>query len=336
MGPTTSLFARARPRVSLPKTKKKKASFLELPGEIRNRVYQYYFQDTYRCELVGAGCKLSSATPAIKFLPNTGSPKRYCGGKGKGFEPEKPLVIRFPRLSRPNSTVRNLRPQAWLNPHGALALVCKQTYAETLPLLYQRISFIFQAPRRVAGFLHKVPKPNHSYVTKLHLHYSTYGNPEAASHVVWQEKHIESWTCACKVASKSLTCLRELEVDVWINEVAPKFNLRQKWLQPLWQFQRLTCNDAGEDSTGSKLLLEEQHVLNTVHVRVKTRLWAYNFEMNTRLAKACKHLHRLYGQGISKAMLGAKEEEAMSAFDKAWNEKYHTWQHHLGFAKTGW
>ncbi|KAJ4984475.1 hypothetical protein SVAN01_10027 [Stagonosporopsis vannaccii] len=335
MDPTTSLFARARPRVSLPK-KKEKMSFLELPGEIRNRVYQYYFRESYNCELVGAACHRSPATPTITFLPDSSTSKRDRYGGRKDLESERSLVIRFPRLRRPNSTVRNLPPLGWLNPHGALVLVCKQIHAETLPLLYQRITFVVQAPRRITAFLHKIPKPSYSYVTKLHLHYSTYGSPKAASDVVWQEKHIESWNRVCKVASKSLTCLQELRVDVWINQDAPKFNLRQKWLQPLWQFRRLACKVPQEDLAGAGLLLEKLYRLGSVHVRVKSRLWAHNFEGNARLANACKHLHRLYGHGISKAILGAKEEEAMSAFDKAWNKRYHLWQHHLGFARTGW
>lgn len=335
MEPTTSLFSLARPKVSLP-TKKKNPSFLDLPGEIRNRIYQYYFQDSYRCELVGANCNFSPAPPAIKFLSNKGTTKRYQGGKQKSPKPENLIIIPFPRLHQPSSAVHEPRPRGWLNPHGALVLVCKQIHAETLPLLYERITFVIEAPRRMIAFLHKIPKLNYSYVIKLHLHYSTYGSPSAASDVVWQEKHVESWNRICKVASKSLLCLQELHVAVWHNANAPKFNLHQKWLQPLWQFRRLTCKIPQGNSTGSGLLLETPRTLDTVYVTVKTRLWAHKFAGNTRLANACKDLHRLYAQGISKAILGAKEEEAMSAFDRAWNGKYYLWQHHLGFAKTGW
>ncbi|KAF2630842.1 hypothetical protein BU25DRAFT_438033 [Macroventuria anomochaeta] len=335
--PKTSLFARAQPRVAFPKTKEARG-FLALPGEVRNRIYQYYFQDTYRCELVGEGCDFTTAAPkTIKLLSNTRTTKPRREMDRGSSTLDNPLIVRFPRLRRSNRTY-STGPRVyrgWLNPHGALILVCKQVHVETLPLLYQRITFVFEAPRRITNFILRVPKQNHGNVTKLHLHYATYGSPSAACHVVWQEKHIESWTHACKVASKSLACLRELEVDVWINEDAPKFNLRQKWLQPLLKFRRLT-RDNLQGSTGSKSLLQKPHTLDSVRIRVKTRLWAHNFEMNIRLAKACKHLHRLYGQGISSAILGAKEEEAMAKFNNAWNNKYRIWQHHLGFARTGW
>lgn len=337
MEPTTSLFARARPKVSLPKSQKK-PGFFDLPGELRNRIYQYYFQGTYRCELIGASYDLLTATPTtIKLLSNNSAPKSHRRAREKVPEPNKQVVVRFPRRRRSTSAIQTPRLQDWLNSHGALILVCKQVHAETVPLLYRRITFVFEAPRRIAGFLSKIPQHNHSHVTSMHLHYSTYGSPEAASHVVWQQKHLESWTRACKAAAKSLTCLRELEVFVWINEDAPKFNLRQKWLQPLWQFRRLACGDhAHRGSTGGMPIPEKTHTLTTVKVRVKSRAWPRRLSMVGQLADACKHLHRLYGHGISKAILGAKEEEAMAAFKQAWNERYYIWQHHLGFANTGW
>ncbi|KAJ8106908.1 hypothetical protein OPT61_g9228 [Boeremia exigua] len=327
-----SLFARARPRtrVSIPQ-RKKKLRFFDLPGEIRNRVYKYYFQDTYRCEFVGKGCDFSFVAPkTVKLLSNITSPRRSHEKRQSTSEPEKPLIVRFPHPDQPRLGCRTAHPRTWLNPHGALVVVCKQTYKETLPLLYQRTTFIFQAPRRITDFLHNVPTPNLTHLTKLHLHYTTYGNPRCTRDVIWQDKHLASWTRACKAASKCLTTLRALEIDVWLNDTTPKFSLRQAWLQPLWHFRRLAC---GSDSTRSKL---PAHALRTVEVRVRTRLWAHGFEANTRLAAACRRLHVLYGLGIGKAILGAAEVEAMAEFEEAWNGEYRMWRHHLGFAKTGW
>lgn len=335
MDPKTSLFARARPRVKLPKPKKKRTlTFLDLPGETRNRIYQYYFQDTYRCELVGHGCDLSTASPKTVTLALNRA-TRYRVKSRKDSLREGSLIIRFPRLRRPGLSARHDRPCEWLNQHGALILVCRKVHMETLPLLYRRITFVFEAPHRINGFLHKVPQSSYNNVTKLHLHYGTYGSPGAASDVIWQDKHIESWTRACKAAATSFTCLRELEVDLWIHEYAPKFNLRQKLLQPLWQFRRLAHTDGEEDLTGSKPADKKLCTLK-VFVRVRTRLFLHHFGMNTRLAKACKHLHGLYGQGVGSAICGAKEDDAMAKFNAAWEDKYKIWQHHLGFARTGW
>ncbi|KAH6612669.1 hypothetical protein C7974DRAFT_406071 [Boeremia exigua] len=332
MDPKASLFARARPRVSVPK-RKKGANFLTLSGEIRNKIYQHYFQDTYRCELVGEGCDFS-APMTFKLVSYIKVSEESRRESPVDDEHEKPIMVRF---SRPGSEGCSTESRVWLNPHGAIILVSRQVHQETLSLLYQRTTFVFQAPRRIASFLHKVPKPNHLFVTNLHLHYATYGSPGAACDVVWQEKHLESWTRVCKSAAKSLTSLRELHIDLWINECAPKFDLRQKWLQPLLEFRRPRprCTDHEELSTAGKAL-REPRTLVEVQVIVYTHFYAHSFDSNVPLAAACKHLHRLFAHGIGKYIYGWKERNAMRQFDRAWNEDYYVWQHHLGFASTGW
>lgn len=306
--------------------------FLDLPGEIRNRIYRDYFQDTYRCEYMEES---RNAPKTIKLVSNARlrRPNQWCAQPSPIAKTEILLILRFPRRCGTYNGQRT--SEGWLDPHGALVLVCKQVHKEALPLLYQQIVFVFNTPRRITGFLRTVPKQNHHHVTKLHLYYTTYGHPYAASDVVWQDKHIESWVRACKSTSKSFKCLRELEIEICVNEDAPKFNLRQKWLQPLLQFRRLTC-DSQKGPSGSALFDKKPRTLEKVFVKVRTRLWAHNFEGNVPLSKACKHLHRLFGQSISLAILGAKEEEAMAKFNVAWFDRYNIWQHHLGFAKTGW
>ncbi|XPT02102.1 hypothetical protein M3J09_011224 [Ascochyta lentis] len=337
MDSKTSLFSRARPRVAFPKMKKARG-FLDLPGEIRNRIYEYCFQSSFRCELVAQGCDLTTATPkVVKSLLNAtvNSKPRHGDNRGKA-KSDEPLIIRLPPRRRGSHSAVLGPRTCWLDLFCGLILVCKQIHTETLPLLYQRITFIFEAPCRISSFLRRVPQQNLDNVSKLHLYYTTYGSPSSASDVIWQDKHIESWMRACKMASKKLTCLRELEIEIWINEDAPKFNLRQKWLQPLLQFRRLSLDKNNEGESSSMQCTQKPRVLQVVTIKPRSRLWKHNFEANTRLSKACKHLHKLFGQGISCAILGAKEEEAMAKFNTVWNDKYKMWQHHLGFAKTGW
>lgn len=332
MNPKTSLFARARPRVVIPKTKKARG-FLGLPGEIRNQIYHYCFQDNFRCELVGKDCSFIAASPkTVKFLSNARvHSNSSCVRRHLETKSDNPIIIQLPpRRSMQTNTVLGSRT-SWLDSYCALVLVCKQMHAETLVLLYQRTTFVFEAPRRITLFLQKRMKQNLDHVTKLHFCYDTYGSPSSVRDVIWQEKHIESWARACKVSSKSLTCLQRLKIDIWVNEDAPKFNLRQKWLQPVLQFRRLTYGSKACSATSN----QSPRPLQTVIVRIRSRLWAHDF-MNPPLSKACKHLHRLFGEATSHAILGAKEEVAMNKFNSVWNDKYKIWQHHLGFAKTGW
>jgi hypothetical protein len=135
--------------------------------------------------------------------------------------------------------------------------------------------------------------------------------------------------------SKSLTSLRRLDVTVWVNEDAPKFNLRQKWLQPLLQFRRLSQN-VDKASVPGHTTDQKLRTLKLVTVNLRSRLWRRHFDGNTQLKFACKDLHRLFGLGISRAILGSKEDEAMSEFNAAWDGVYKMWQYHLNLAKTGW
>lgn len=338
MDPETSLSARAQPKVKLlPKAKKTKMSFLSLPGEIRNAVYQHYFEDTYQCELVGRGRDFDAHAPkTVKLLSNSSQARQAkpkIRTKSANHTAPSPLTHRFPQSStHPGSRTFH----GWLRSRCALILVCKQVCAEALSLLYPRITFVFAAPRHIINFLHRLPLQGQASVTKLHLHYATYGSPAAVDDVIWQQKHLESWNRACKAAAKSFIHLRELEVQIRLYEDAPKFNLRQKWLQPLLQFRRLNCDSRKAKSTDSQSWDTMPRTLQTVSVMVRTRLWAHDFEGNIHVARACRDLHELYSLGICKAILGAKEEEAMSLFNKGWFGKHRNWQHHLGFARTGW
>ena len=39
---------------------------------------------------------------------------------------------------------------------------------------------------------------------------------------------------------------------------------------------------------------------------------------------------------LEATLVGVKEDEAMVLFNKGWEDKHKKWQHHLGFARTGW
>lgn len=55
----------ARPRVTV----KKRVGFLDLPGEIRNQIYEYYFQQSFKCEFAEKDAKLGHKQRAyLKFF----------------------------------------------------------------------------------------------------------------------------------------------------------------------------------------------------------------------------------------------------------------------------
>ncbi|XP_014555684.1 hypothetical protein COCVIDRAFT_101610 [Bipolaris victoriae FI3] len=337
MSPVTtispSLYSRAyRPAIYPPKQLR---GFLALPGEIRNQIYKYYFDREHHCEVAAKGSQFKQRKPqTIKLCLGISSQKE--GALLSGSESDNslaPSVVRFSRSLGKYIMVHGLQTN-WLSSLYALSLVCKQVHLETTKFLYCKTVFIFDAPKRMNSFFGVVSSTSLQNITKLHLHYNTYGHPQRTDHQVWQDKHTHSWSKACKTASKKLINLQQLQIWVQLHDSAPKFSLREKWIKPLLQFRRLTSGKTRtNDHIGNAVLLE------TVTIHIQTR-WSKEplavFLNNQRLARASTELHVLYGQAVSLAIKGAREEEAMAAFNAAWEGKYKHWKHHLQFAPTGW
>jgi hypothetical protein len=188
---TTSLFSRAhRPGVREPK---KIRGFLGLPGEIRNQIYRYYLETERRCEIASEGAqftqrklqtvKLSSNLIATKNTPPAPSPKSKA---------TPPIVVRVSRPLGKYNAVQGLRTN-WSDSLYALSLVCKQIHSETATLIHEKTIFVFNAPKRMNNFFTFASSTGIENITKLHLHYDTYGPPEKFRHLIWQEKHRQSW-----------------------------------------------------------------------------------------------------------------------------------------------
>ncbi|EUC44532.1 hypothetical protein COCMIDRAFT_27146 [Bipolaris oryzae ATCC 44560] len=328
-----SLFSRAhRPPIY---SQKQLRGFLALPGEIRNQIYEYYFDREHHCEVAAKGGRFKQREPhTIKLCSGLSSQKYWtvCSGS-ESDDSLAPCVVRFSVSLGKYIMVHGLQTN-WLSSLYALSLVCKQVHLETTKFLYCKTVFIFDAPKRMHSFFGVVSSASLQNITKLHLHYNTYGHPQRTDHQVWQDKHTQSWSKACKAASKKLSNLQQLQIWVRIHDCAPKFSLREKWIKPLLQFRRLTCGKACTNNDVDNAML-----LETVRIHVQTR-WSKDplavFLNNQRLARASTELHVLYGQAVSLAIKGAREEEAMAAFNAAWEGKYKHWKHHLQFAPTGW
>ncbi|KAJ5064797.1 hypothetical protein J3E72DRAFT_164144, partial [Bipolaris maydis] len=328
-----SLFSRAhRPAVY---TQKQLRGFLALPGEIRNQIYKYYFDQEHHCEVAAKGSRFKQREPqTIKLCSGISSQQdRTLQPGSESYNSLAPSVVRFSRSLGKYIMVHGLQTN-WLGSLYSLSLVCKQVYVETIRFLYCKTVFIFDAPKRMHSFFGVVPSTSLQNITKLHLHYNTYGHPQRTDHQIWQDKHTQSWYKACEAASKKLINLQQLQIRAQIHDCAPKFSLREKWVEPLFQFRRLTCGKTRTNGHVDNIVF-----LKTVKVDIQTR-WSKDplavFLNNQRLARASTELHVLYGQAVSLAIKGAREEEAMAAFNAAWEGKYKHWKHHLQFAQTGW
>lgn len=334
MGPSACFFSRSNPGKS---TSKKLRGFLSLPGEVRNQIYSYYFESEFRCEIAAKGSSFDqNKAKTVKLWAGafqTNSQHLKYDTKPKE---NAPTTIRISRSLGKYKVVQGLQTN-WFASLFAINLVCKKLHAETLPFIYQKTTFVFDAPNRITNFLGAVPKSKLKYITKLDLHYTTYGNPKFANDCIWQDKHRKSWIRACGAVSKKLVGLRSLKIWIRVVGIFLRFNLREAWILPLLQFRRLTRAPTYEIVSSSQVVPTQQpRNLQHIDIDFQSHLSRDAFDGIQQLARANEDLHRLLGEAIKLAILGAKEEEAMVGFNTAWEGKHAMWQHHLNFAGTGW
>ena len=217
---------------------KKIRGFLGLPGELRNRIYGYYFTEDFVVEIVAKGTQLVQDPFKTAKLSMT----IYCPPKSKRRSKAKaPITLRFSRKLGHYKRVDGVETE-WHTSLPALPLVCKLVHHETIVYLYHKSTFVFDAPHRIQSFVKSVPNVNLTHIKKLHLHYNTYSQPGCLEHRIWQEKHLTSWTKACRTLSKTLVNIEELRV--WIRHSSRVWmDLKEPYIRPLLQFRRLTCCD---------------------------------------------------------------------------------------------
>ncbi|KAH7402127.1 hypothetical protein DE146DRAFT_652500 [Phaeosphaeria sp. MPI-PUGE-AT-0046c] len=298
--------------------------FLALSAELRNQIYQYYFDNFFRCELVAQNHQLKAPPKAktVKLWAGafhlTTNPLRYTSQSKEA--PPQPIVLRVSRPLGKYSLVEALKTN-WPTCLSALPLTCRQIYSETLVLLYNATVFVCAAPARLNSFL---ATARLEFVMRFELHYATYGDPRLSQDRVWQEKHVDAWFRACTAASKKLRNLKDLKIYVHVASYSPRLNLRQTWVTPLLEFRRLTRARSGVAR------------LSTLEIDFRTGLSDCSFNGNRQLACANQDLHQLFGKAIKDAVLGETETVAMKAFKEKWEGDYAAWQHHLSFGPTGW
>ncbi|EDU50752.1 hypothetical protein PtrSN002B_003059 [Pyrenophora tritici-repentis] len=132
-----------QPRVALSKDdadrltlqNQQESLFLRLPGELRNRIYEYAFSE--QCILVGRSL---SSRLQLAVEPN-------------GFSPRDQYKIpryNFTRLL-------------------AIAMTCRQVYAETALLIFRLNDFRFHHVETIKQFLDSVPAAKRRAITALRL-----------------------------------------------------------------------------------------------------------------------------------------------------------------------
>lgn len=299
-----------------PYTSKRKASgFLALPGEIRNAIYECYFEGEFRAELAAQNATFEHRKPRTVTLY---SPSAHGTGGGYQYLPKVkkngPATVRMARYLGGYKRVHGFQTK-WSSSLSALVLVCKQVHYETIKFLYQNTTFAFDSSRRVLNFLDYVPKPNLAYITRLHLHYVPYGAPAAAPMRTYQNKHMKIWDQACKGLADRLVNLRDLYMSIKFPE-GHYFSLDHAFLQPLYRFRaRQVAHAMSIPSAGSKSVVAGAEALQSVKVEISTCASSWVCR-STFVQTKLLELHALFNVAVARFIAGWSEAYAFADFEQ--------------------
>src|SRR6266536_2249513 len=160
----------------------KPASFLGLPGEIRNYIYDLAFDDR-------------------RVMVKHGHPRKYEKGAAKTLVHEKLPFIDRVQLERAKAI-----------PFG-LMYTCKKIYEETTTMLYSRTSFAFTSINSLRVFLERVPAPAKTSIEDVEIHHTQFGHPKETKDIWTKERYDFHFYLACKQAANDFKCLKNLKID---------------------------------------------------------------------------------------------------------------------------
>ncbi|MCJ1459867.1 hypothetical protein MMC28_010246 [Mycoblastus sanguinarius] len=212
--------------------------FLELPGEIRNKIYDYTITDDYYViNWVNSHHKSKTLTHQLPRL-------------GKAFSPHlrpdatmRRRLLDYHRRAQPPKCL----PEEDLSPgRTALLLTCKTINAEASTVFYSKSTFAFSGLGALRHFLDNLSSRSKESITRLALKYRAYGNPLLTEDQPWKARHDRLWEDLCWRLADECTSLSHLSLDMTLNKSPVTFasfdqvdeaGFGAQWIKPLWAFQ---------------------------------------------------------------------------------------------------
>jgi hypothetical protein len=180
-------------------------SFLDLPGEIRNKVYDLIFE---------GHVLISRSYPIRERLE----------------DPDVKTRLRLawrPIYSWPAGTHFYIRPD--------LLRVCRQVHNEAVTFLYANTTFRLESVLTLNKFLNVVPAVG--AIKKLELRHSTYGEPRLMEDRKWKQRHDKKWMKTCRRIAEVMTAVEHLKLELRICDWPTQLNLAAAWAKPLLELK---------------------------------------------------------------------------------------------------
>ncbi|GME45176.1 hypothetical protein GTA08_BOTSDO03075 [Neofusicoccum parvum] len=316
---------------------KRRLGFLDLPGEIRNEIYAYCFEDEIWIDMTPnanhmlAQKAIRPGTWSSHALQTSFAPANTNAAAAATV----PSPLRLPAITKPKPHKIRYHPSGrsspppptdWTRSAGALVRTSRQIHAEALPFFYATAFFIFSAPRALRRFLALLPPRKLALVRKLHVAHATYGDPATPADGVWKVRSDEAWAVAMREAAARLTGLEVLRVRVVVNERPLVFGLGAEFVRALMVWGEASRPGGGWGGEGYDVVRQrgvaEREPLR-VEVAVQSAWVAKGAAMpDRRLAEAHVELHRLFSEAVRRRLLGWSEADAMVEYNLVKFDKY--------------
>ena len=232
----------------------KQFDFLLLPGELRNKIYNYAFpKEFFQLQWIKktANCLTYSLPKRGKLGP--------CLGPSAG---RRRRLFDYPRRVRSNEVI----PPYRLSPGpAALLLTCKKVNEEATAIFYASSTFSFNVPATLRAFLKPLSATAKEAIRSVAIKHHTAGNPMWTEFQPWKQTDDRRWDDLLWDAADDLVSLDHLSIDLTINDVPVLFGTNASWKVPFLAFQEMgikKCEVKLRNFTTPEAVLEvEQYVL---------------------------------------------------------------------------
>ncbi|EXJ96148.1 hypothetical protein A1O1_01274 [Capronia coronata CBS 617.96] len=178
--------------------------FFDLPGEIRNKIYDLVIPET---RVVISGTHPQKELEKLKAKAPTKKHKR----------PRHRLLGEF---------TGDVVSTSFL-------LTCRQMNEEAIQIIYARTIFCFDRFVVINKFLDTIPSAAAKSIGRLEITHTGYAEPEWTDDRVWKLRHDEKWSMTSERIKRGMTCLESLKLALTVFDWPCRLELDESWAKPL-------------------------------------------------------------------------------------------------------
>ncbi|KAG9783878.1 hypothetical protein KCU88_g2923, partial [Aureobasidium melanogenum] len=179
--------------------------FLDLPGELKNKIYDLVIPTT-RVVVTGSHPKKDLETLKWMF-------------------PNKEHKTRVRLLGEVTGDTERASM--------ALLLTCRQMNEEVVTFIYSRTTFCFDRMAILNKFLNVIPGAAAKSIGKLEITHVGYGEPQWIRDREWKLRHDEKWAKTLKRLQQEMTSLTTLVLDLTLFDWPCRLEIDESWAKPL-------------------------------------------------------------------------------------------------------